>query len=126
MARGTLGAKGSPRADAGYRQHPQLERFRRHPAPTAAIAAYLQVIYEEGQRRNYHFNASKILAPPSPEKIALTRGQLLYEWQHLLGKLLQRDRDRYEALQTIAVPDPHPLFELQEGGIEPWEVGAFK
>ena len=31
----------------GYRHHPQLQRFRAHPRPIAAINAYLAVILVE-------------------------------------------------------------------------------
>ncbi len=110
----------------GYRNHPQLERFRRHPTAVSAMATYLQAIYEEGQCRGYHFAPEKIVACPSREKIPLTRGQLLYERQHLLHKLIQRDPIRYQDLFEIALPEPHPLFELQEGDVEPWEVAAFR
>ena len=31
-------------ATRGYRQHPQLVRFRRRPSPTGAIAEYLRAV----------------------------------------------------------------------------------
>ncbi len=44
----------------GYRKHPQLRRFRDHPHPQRTIAHYLIGIWEEGDRRGYHFNKGKI------------------------------------------------------------------
>ena len=44
----------------GYRQHPQLERFKRHPTPLAAIARYLQAVQAEATRRGYAFDVNKI------------------------------------------------------------------
>ena len=35
----------------GYRAHPQLERFKQHAAPVAAIATYLRAVHVESVRR---------------------------------------------------------------------------
>ena len=35
----------------GYRQHPQLARFRAHPEARAAINAYLAAVHEEATGR---------------------------------------------------------------------------
>ncbi len=37
----------------GYRNHPQLLRFREHHAPLAAIDAYLAEVLRESRRRGY-------------------------------------------------------------------------
>src|SRR6476659_494899 len=44
----------------GYRNHPQLSRFRALPDPLAAIAAYLNGIREEATSRGYSFDAARI------------------------------------------------------------------
>lgn len=44
----------------GYRNHPQLERFRAHPSPLSAINAYLQSVYGEAQARGYAFDKRKL------------------------------------------------------------------
>ncbi len=49
-------------------------------------------------------------------------GQLLYEWQHLKEKRRRRDARRYGEIESIEVPDGHPLFEIVEGDVEAWEV----
>ena len=41
----------------GYRHHPQLERFRRHPAPRSAICAYLAEVHAEALRRGWRWRA---------------------------------------------------------------------
>lgn len=105
----------------GYRHHPQLQRFRNSPQPLALIATYLAEVLAEAQRRDYHFDAGKIATLRSDDKIALTRGQLEYERQHLLRKLMMRDLDRFKRLEHEVLA-PHPLFELVEGEVEPWEV----
>jgi len=105
----------------GYRHHPQLERFRSHRRPEDAIDAYLGAVCAEAGRRGYRFDESKLdgrrLRQPVPE----TRGQLLYEWAHLLAKLQVRDPVRYRALKSLSAPEPHPLFRVVAGNVRPWE-----
>lgn len=106
----------------GYRNHPQLFRFRRQASPATALRAYLAVVLKEAKERGYRFDEKKIAPIPRRHpSLPLTRGQLLYEWEHLKGKLRRRDRARYEQLAGIALPLPHPLFSLIEGGPEEWE-----
>ncbi len=95
-------------ATRGYRYHPQLERFRSHPEPLAAIAAFLAGIAREAKKRGYCFDTSKIGRSPSASKIAETRGQLLYEWRHLKSKLRQRAPERYRSYWALERPRPHP------------------
>ncbi len=105
----------------GYRHHPQLIRFQGTRNPEAALASYLTVVHEESARRGYHFDRSKIAAKQSGHKISETKGQLLYEWEHLKAKLKVRDAARYRASRSISVPEHHPLFRLTEGLVRDWE-----
>ena len=105
----------------GYRHHPQLQRFKKRPAPAAAVAAYLESIYEEAARRGYQFDRSKIAPHGRIHSIAVTQGQLDYEWQHLKRKLRLRAPARYRALFKVAFPEPHPLFRVVAGEVESWE-----
>lgn len=105
----------------GYRRHPQLARFLSHPDPEGAIAAYLEWICREALRRGYRFDATKIGGRRAELPITVTRGQLRYERQHLLKKLLVRNPDSYKALRTADEPEPHPLFTTIPGEIEAWE-----
>ena len=108
-------------ATRGYRQHPQLIRFRETPAPSAAIAAYLTAVAHEAAKRGYRFDRSKI-APSSPVKrIVETQGQLLFEWGHLKRKLKQRDPQRFAASAKIKKPHAHPLFRIVKGEVRDWE-----
>jgi hypothetical protein len=107
----------------GYRHHPQLRRFTSSSDAVAAIAAYLREIHREAVLRGYRFNEEKITDRQFSGKIACTRGQLLYEWDHLRRKLKERDPDRYREMEKIEAPDSHPLFEIIEGGKEDWEKG---
>jgi Pyrimidine dimer DNA glycosylase len=105
----------------GYRRHPQLERFKAHAFPRRAISAYLAEIYSEASARGYAFDRRKIGPLRSVQAIATTSSQILYEWQHLLGKLSVRSRELHRQWRTIPVPQCHPLFTAVPGVIEPWE-----
>lgn len=105
----------------GYRNHPQLRRFAASSDSVAAIATYLRGIYQEAVRRGYRFGEDKIGQAEYGGQIPCTRGQLLYEWNHLKAKLHRRDLQRYRSVENIPEPDPHPLFYIIEGDIEDWE-----
>lgn len=105
----------------GYQHHPQLMRFRAHPAPLDAINTYLSGVLIEAQRRGYSFDALKVTQNLTQIPIDCTDEQLHYEWEHLLNKLKVRDPALFERWHAIATPDPHPLFRIVPGPIEPWE-----
>lgn len=105
----------------GYRQHPQLARFKALPEPLAAIDFYLQGVYAEAVCRGYHFAAGKLGEGSPFVQIRVTEGQLLYERQHLLRKLKERDLPGYQSLLAVQEPQAHPLFTVVAGGVEPWE-----
>lgn len=107
----------------GYRNHPQLDRFKDAPSPLAAIAAYLLPIYAESQLRGYTFDNTKIRPERPANTLTITQGQLDYEWRHLLAKLQQRSPAVYEKWChcPAAIIEAHPLFQIQAGSLEPWE-----
>lgn len=105
----------------GYRHHPQLERFRAHSLPRSAISAYLAAIHDEATRRGYSFDRRKIGRLRSVRTISATRGQLLYEWKHLLMKLAVRNPRLHRQWRRVRVPQCHPLFRRIRGPIEMWE-----
>src|SRR5215212_2923235 len=70
----------------GYRHHPQLKRFRASADPVGAIASYLLDIHSEADARGYSFSEDKINPARFNGTIDCTRGQLLYEWNHLKRK----------------------------------------
>lgn len=108
-------------ATRGYRHHPQLARFRAQAAPRAAINAYLRIIVAEADARGYSFDRRKLGPRRKDLRIRVTRGQLAYEWQHLLKKLRRRSPDLYERWRRARSPEPHPLFRVVAGDVEPWE-----
>jgi len=108
----------------GYRNHPQLTRFKDSGDALGAIASYLRVVAEEAAARNYRFDESKIVDRRFDGRILVTSGQVNYELAHLLGKLKVRDPDRYDIHVREHPIRVHPLFQVVPGGIEPWEVLA--
>ena len=75
----------------GYRNHPQLSRFKKADKPLEAINQYLSEIYLESVSRNYNFDKQKINWSFKKSKLPVTTGQLNYEAKHLLIKLKTRD-----------------------------------
>jgi len=105
----------------GYRNHPQLERFRSSKDPHLSIDCYLHEILSEAERRGYKFDRSKIEPRPNRSRLTVTSDQLLFEFEHLKKKLQVRDPARLESLLTIDVPDPHPFFRVVPGAAASWE-----
>jgi Pyrimidine dimer DNA glycosylase len=105
----------------GYRNHPQLARFRQHSNPQGAIATYLRAVHAEALRRGYNFNSAKIHPGHVRTSIPVTRDQLRYEHAHLQQKLRRRNDAAYQRMQNITRLKPHPLFKVHRGVIEPWE-----
>jgi len=106
----------------GYKNHPQLARFRSHSDALGAIAFYLSKIKIEADQRGYRFDLAKISNNVNAvSKITVKRGQLDYEWQHLIKKLKHRSPKEYERWKNLRDIEPHPLFLVIPGGIEEWE-----
>lgn len=108
-------------ATRGYTHHPQLARFRSHPRPVEAMAAFLTGIAEEAERRGYHFDTSKISGRKLRSQIEETKGQLLFEWAHLRAKFRTRAPEVYRQFRKVKTPEPHPLFRIVPGDIREWE-----
>ena len=101
----------------GYTNHPQLIRFRAHPQPLEAVAAYLSGLADEADARGYSFNRALIGAGEnstgknssgkndtdkncadkagnpyaSVARIPVSLGQLEYELAFLQHKVAGRD-----------------------------------
>ena len=105
----------------GYTKHPQLIRFKAAQNPQHAISNYLKAVHQEATARGYSFDVAKISQAKEHGKIAVTDGQVLYEFAHLLGKLEKRDRELFARLRTIKEPVAHPLFIMVPGTVETWE-----
>lgn len=109
------------RETRGYRNHPQLERFKSHAAPLAALSQYLKAVHAESVVRGYAFDKNKIKPAQMDVLLTVTSGQMAYEWAHLLAKLKSRSPALYQKWLATEVPEPHPMFTVQPGEVEPWE-----
>lgn len=105
----------------GYKNHPQLIRFRSLKNPRCAINSYLNEIWQEANRRGYRFDKRKIGKVGKVKKIAVTKGQLDYELNWLCSKLKSRDKNLCQNLSFVKTIAPHPLFRIIKGDIAHWE-----
>jgi hypothetical protein len=105
----------------GYKNHPQLIRFKINRNPKTLINTYLLHIYHESQLRGYKFNRNKIGPEFTLSQIKVTQGQIDYELDHLISKLKKRDPPRCIELMNIK-PEPNPIFIVVKGDIESWEI----
>lgn len=115
----------------GWRNHPQLDRFKGHTDPVSAIGFYLLKIHDEATRRGYRFDRSKIdRAAEKVEPIEITDGQLNYEFEILVERLERRAPEKHAELQVLrgawSHPEPHPMFTVIEGEVGPWETSYWK
>jgi hypothetical protein len=105
----------------GYRNHPQLLRFKMADHPLDAINFYLKIVYDEALTRSYNFDKNKIGNIKTNHVLPVTDGQVRYEFKHLMTKLKIRDPERYKAFSKILEPELHPLFIKKKGNVENWE-----
>ena len=50
----------------GYKNHPQLERFKKSGSAMDAINLYLVSVYEDSLERDYHFKREKLTGSTNP------------------------------------------------------------
>jgi len=128
----------------GYRNHPQLERFKRHSQPRRAICVYLEPVWQEAKRRGYRFDRNKLGSAVRVSRIPVPAGQVDYEFRLLRHKVKQRNTQWYRRLlaakktesaerRNAGTSEPtgrgrcigtmlvHPLFRMVKGGIATWE-----
>jgi len=54
----------------------------------------------------------------------VAKGQIEFEFSHLLKKLEKRDRERFDEIKKKArfLPETNPIFYIIEGEVENWEI----
>ncbi len=104
----------------GYKNHPQLDRFKNVKKSLDAIGYYLLEIYNEADSRGYNFDTTKIKFGEKIKKMAVTDGQIYHEVEHLKIKLKVRDPKRLKIIETKKIKI-HPLFRIIKGPLEQWE-----
>jgi hypothetical protein len=105
----------------GYKNHPQLIRFRNAKNSLDAINYYLSEVYLEAKKRNYNFDRQKIDWTFKKSRLTVMAGQMDFEKNHLLKKLETRDYDKFKEYKSIAQFDSHPVFRIIDGTVEGWE-----
>jgi hypothetical protein len=109
----------------GYKNHPQLDRFKNRSNSIALINAYLTYVFYEAKARKYSFDQSKIQITQLDGAIPVTQGQINYELEHLLSKLKNRDFVKYNIIKSntemFKCVKNHPLFTPINGDVESWE-----
>lgn len=116
----------------GYKNHPQLNRFKEFSNSLVAINEYLYYVwYEATYKRFYKYDGNKIKDPVYDRVpiINVTTGQVEFEYEHLKAKLKKRNpkwtpemHDVMFRLSKSTIYDAiHPIFKLVDGPIEPWE-----
>lgn len=106
----------------GYKNHPQLNRFKAMSNPQGAIASYLRCVADEADRRGYQFDRGKIIKKFIRSKIKVSKGQVDYEFSHLLNKLKGRDLCLFKKNKKITQIKLHPVFVQVHGSIAEWEI----
>lgn len=107
----------------GYRHHPQLLRFRSQEDPITSIGAYLSEIFREAERRGYAFDRSRIFRFSGKVKprIHVSKGQIVYEKEHLSSKLRKRSPRLFKSLEALRKVEVHPFLKVRPGPVESWE-----
>jgi hypothetical protein len=106
----------------GYKNHPQLIRFKNRKDPVSSINQYLSEVYKEALIRGYNFDKNKIDWGFKKIKCSVIKGQFDYELKHLLKKLKMRDKKKYKEINLLKKFDPNPMFKIVAGEIENWEI----
>jgi len=105
----------------GYKNHPQLIRFKCTKDPIGAIGFYLKEVALEAKKRGYNFNTRKIQRINNKIKIPVTSGQIAYEFRLLKCKLQKRDKNKCDAIKKIYKIRTNTIFKKIPGDIEKWE-----
>lgn len=106
----------------GYKNHPQLYRFKKTHNPIESINGYIYYVWHEANRRGYKFDSTKFFRPREVNTIDVTSGQIKYEFEHLKNKLIKRDVATLLEIEKIINPSPMEIMNIIDGGIEDWEV----
>jgi len=108
----------------GYRNHPQLLRFKNSDNTLKNINFYLLQIFNEAVKRGYSFDKRKINLRNGDflkKKIEISKGQIQYEFNHFLKKIKVRDYERYLDLKDVKKIKENEVFKIVKGSMAEWE-----
>ncbi len=100
----------------GYKNHPQLNRFKATTNPVETINEYLYHVYVESLARGYNFDKTKISHICAGNKISVSNKQIQFEVEILNKKLLERKQN-----YLINDYECHPCVETFNGPVADWE-----
>lgn len=103
---------------SGYRNHPQLARFKEAENPVRAIDRYLETVWEESVRSGYRFDATKVVPDAGSVRLTVSCGQPDYEFERLKRKSGLRSPKNYMRLAAVDRIEPHPC----RGSFRPREL----
>lgn len=105
--------------------YPCLDRFRMTGSPIAHITNYLHGLCDESERRNTPFGRAKLPEFTPGLRLKVTDGQIAREEKLLLLQLNRRKQTQlWMDLFVAEYVQPHPLFEIVSGPVEPWETSS--
>jgi hypothetical protein len=110
----------------GYKQHPQLERFKNQKKDNSIklIENYLFYIYLESKKRGFNFDKTKCRNHNLKKRINVNSGQLEFEVKHLQKKLVKRNKKKFVENKKLLTDEnilANNLFKIIPGEIESWE-----
>lgn len=94
----------------GWKNHPQLIKFKAHKTPVVAINTYLFYVWKEAERRGYNFDKRKIGKIFSNKKIKISKNEVVSDFEDLKNKLKIRNPEKYKKLLKLKEPEAIPLF----------------
>jgi hypothetical protein len=117
--------KGTGKIKTPYWGHPQLLRFKQNEKGLYFIEQYLYAIRQEGIKRGYKFDLSRIKTFKREKLLnnflIVTKGQIEYEFKHLQEKLFSRYITKYKENRYTKPILPNPIFKVIDGSVESWE-----
>jgi hypothetical protein len=106
----------------GYKNHPQLIRFKEFKTPLSAIDSFLYFVFIEAKSRDFSFDGKKIRKLNRKKFIDVSRGQIIFEFNHLLKKVKKRDFNKFcELNKKKSLIRSNPVFRIVKGDVESWE-----
>ncbi len=98
----------------GWRNHPQLNKFKTHKNPVTAVNTYLLYVFEESEKRCYKFNKRKIEKSFTKKKITTPKKEIISDLEDLKNKLKKRDPKRYREIVKINKIEVNPIFIINK------------
>ncbi len=98
----------------GWRNHPQLNKFKTHKNPVVAINTYLLYVWKESEKRCYKFNKRKIEKSFTKKKIKIPKKEVISDFEDLKNKLKKRDTKRYREIVKVKKIEVNPIFIINK------------